>query len=482
MKKAPLPLNNVSKMLSLLLLLLSVGLSAMAKKEVWANALLGDPIVPLSKRLTVGNTMVITDSGNTVPVQVNYGWNSYVVLRINELYGIPGKTVLPANFTATVQFTVNFTPPGGANTTTSQSLTLNYNQLQTNDLRQVFVVGAASAVTVTVTALTVQNANINGVLPWLVLESFLEVERLYTMDCSNSNLIATLSNLAVAPQSTADEVAVSWSKVVAADVYDLEWAWVDKQALDSGLYNPSTTAGLSKIFKFNATRVTVAIENYKIPLLYDDWGTLFYRVRPVRMGQPNAAGDAMREAGAWRMGNLDNGGKLVFHGHQRNLNWQASTSFAEDGKRKTVVQYYDGSLKNRQTVTKDNSALVPTTVVAETLYDRQGRPAIQVLPAPTINTIISYTTRFNTLNGAEYDKNAYDNTLAQAGYCGTRAAAMDSGAMGAGSGAAGYYSASNPEAGILHHRFIPKASGYPYTETRYAADNTGRIAAQGGVG
>lgn len=54
-----------------------------------------------------------------------------------------------------------------------------------------------------------------------------------------------------------------------------------------------------------------------------------------------------------------------------NLNWQSSVSFVEEGKRKAAVQYYDGSLENRQTVTKDNTT--KTTIVAENFYDNQDR-------------------------------------------------------------------------------------------------------------
>src|SRR6185312_4766135 len=111
-------------------------------------------------------------------------------------------------------------------------------------------------------------------------------------------------------------------------------------------------------------------------------------------------------------------GRYDFTGHGRNLNWQASTSFAEEGKRKSVVQYFDGSLRSRQTVTKDNTT--DTTIVAETLYDQQGRPEIQVLPAPTLSRIINYTPLLNTredINGAEYDKSVYDGLASASDYC-----------------------------------------------------------------
>src|SRR5690606_35374489 len=93
--------------------------------------------------------------------------------------------------------------------------------------------------------------------------------------------------------------------------------------------------------------------------------------------------------------------KFEYDGHEKKLNWQATTTFAEEGKRKTVVQYFDGSLRSRQTVTKDNTT--DTTIVAESFYDFQGRPVIQVLPTPSLSNVIKYSQGFNKgLNGDGY--------------------------------------------------------------------------------
>ncbi|WP_315819567.1 DUF6443 domain-containing protein [Paraflavitalea speifideaquila] len=169
-------------------------------------------------------------------------------------------------------------------------------------------------------------------------------------------------------------------------------------------------------------------------------------------------------------------GDYSFTGHENKLNWQASTSFAEEGKRKVVVQYFDGSLRNRQTVTKDNTT--DTTLVAETLYDYQGRPAIQVLPSPSLSSLIKYTPNFNLpVNGAEYDKDRYDGLLADSCYCKQGAPAM-----GTLSGASRYYSPANPLVNTSFHKYIPDAKGYPFAETRYTPDNTSRVSLQSGVG
>ncbi len=54
--------------------------------------------------------------------------------------------------------------------------------------------------------------------------------------------------------------------------------------------------------------------------------------------------------------------------------------------------------------------------------------------------------------------------------------------LGTQSGAAKYYSPQNQNVNNGFNKFIPDAKGYPFTETKYTQDNTGRISAQSGVG
>src|SRR6266540_3694003 len=59
--------------------------------------------------------------------------------------------------------------------------------------------------------------------------------------------------------------------------------------------------------------------------------------------------------------------------HEQNLNWQYAAAFSEEGKKKEVVSYFDGSLRTRQMVTINNSDNV--AVVQETVFDEFGRAA-----------------------------------------------------------------------------------------------------------
>ncbi|MFT3703003.1 MAG: DUF6443 domain-containing protein [Agriterribacter sp.] len=166
---------------------------------------------------------------------------------------------------------------------------------------------------------------------------------------------------------------------------------------------------------------------------------------------------------------------FAFLGHNNNLNWQTNTTFAEDGKRKTVIQYYDGSLRQRQTVTKDNTT--GKTVVAETMYDMQGRPAVQILPAPGINDILAYTANLNKFNG-QTDNNPADYfDFTTVDYGNYRTGDLDT-TMGTSK----YYSGSNPDKNTGYHKNIPAANGFPYAVTRYTPDATGRILRQSGAG
>ncbi len=256
--------------------------------------------------------------------------------------------------------------------------------------------------------------------------------------------------------------------------YDIEWAWVD-----ASTDNPSRSLlDVYQVFENNASRVTKKTPTYNIPLLYDGIGKLYVRYRCV---QQLPTGQRLEGDWVYNLRASTSLARYDFSGHEPNLNWQATTSFAEDGKRKSVIQYFDGSLRGRQTVTKDNQT--NTTIVAETFYDYQGRPVIQVLPAPTLSNMIAFTKNFNQFDDTKTEKDVYDQLNPTDRVCSKLTAKLK-----ASSGASFYYSENwlnttlNPNNIGAFDKFIPNADGRPYTETRYTNDGTGRIDAQGGVG
>ncbi|MBO9566684.1 MAG: hypothetical protein J7621_28180, partial [Niastella sp.] len=352
------------------------------------------------------------------------------------------------------------------------TLTLTYHPTGAYTHRAVAVFEGAYRVQVVVKSMTLKHVG----TAWKMWRALKVVNQLqsypaYTFSYTGNQVAALSDSAAWLGGGDKDELPVWWTPSTGADEYDLEWAYIDSAALAAGRYGSAVSPNLELVFAHNATRVTIPATAYRIPLIYDSKGHLFYRVRAVQQ----QAGGGRYEA-KWTVFNTAGQGRFDFDGHERTLNWQATTSFAEEGKRKSVVQYYDGSLRGRQTVTKDNST--NRTVVAESFYDYQGRPVIQVLPAPTVNTIIGYTQNFNRgVNLPEYDKNRFDSLGSAGEYCTAQAAPMDSV-----SGASQYYSSLSAfkDSGI--HKYVPNAGGFPFTEVEYTQDNTGRVSRQGGVG
>lgn len=404
------------------------------------------------------------------PQQTTFGVRNIITFKIDEFANLrlPDTFEIKVNYNVYYKRNVNGNPV--LDSFTNKTLEVKYNKNGAYRQRDFFTFTGGHEAQVKITSVVVAKGNLADFENSLMLENEISVTREYAFNCTN-NSVATLYT----PILNVDkgELDVSWNSQQAADEYDLEWTFIDDSAL-ANYYQPGSTVNFdaNKIFPRNATRVSIRQNHYLIPMLYDGGGRLFYRVRAV---QTKANGQRIESI--WSTDQPNNAlGIYTFNGHENLLNWQATTSFAEEGKRKSVVQYFDGSLRNRQTVTKDNTT--DTTLVAETFYDYQGRPAIQVLPSPSLSSLIKYTPNFNApVNGVEYDKDRYDGLLADSCYCKEGAPAM-----GTLSGASKYYSPNSPLVNTEFHKYIPDAKGFPFSETRYTPDNTGRVSLQSGVG
>ena len=406
-------------------------------------------------------------------VDTNYTVQNMVTLKINEASNV----FLRDSFTVTVMMRIGYTTGSQDTSGVIVPFVIHYDSAHAYTARSTFVFKGAHKVTVTVLSVTSSVSATWDATAALLIENQLTATPDFVFGCSN-----TVWTVSVNPSSIAvtDELPVSWTAVLGADQYDLEWTFVDNSALALHRYGTiragnqaDSIAFADTIFQNNATRVTTTGTSYNIPLIYDDTSTLFIRVRPVQVKPGNMVYNAEWSSDAQPTTGL---GSYVFDSHQPNLNWQANISYAEQGKRKVVVQYYDGSLRSRQTVTKDNTT--DTTIVAETLYDYQGRPAIQVMPAPSLSNTIQYIAGFNVAaDGSEYTQTHYDTLTNPTTYCTAHADGM-----GTQSGASMYYSGNNPKKGYGLNQFIPDAQTYPFSQTEYTPDNTGRISRQGGVG
>jgi hypothetical protein len=294
-------------------------------------------------------------------------------------------------------------------------------------------------------------------------------ERYYVLNTTNQ-IIITPSNLVsgVVPPSPAGNILeLAWGYEHGAESYDLEWVFVD---IPTQQFSGTINAPYSFV---NATRINTVNNNYTIPLGYPR-GVIIYRVRPVGINTT----DWTRVEGRWSFEptTLDlNATTQNFHyrydynGMNLEKNWQYSAVYAEDGKRKEVVSFFDGSLRNRQTVTVMNTD--GNAIIAETKYDYVGRPVVQILPAPLSSTGVHYYTNFNP----GFDKANFDDGVKV-----TCPDPIPNNVQG-GNGAGWYYSSLNTS-NYLNDTYTPDAGGFPYSRVRYKNDGSNRIRSQSGVG
>ena len=282
-------------------------------------------------------------------------------------------------------------------------------------------------------------------------------------------------------------LTIKWNAIQEARYYDVEWTWVDDYGDKVNTRLPLNEIYFSsKDFEHNSTRIQTDASSYKIPLIYGQ-GYIIYRVRAVG----NFLEDVSKNKySPWSSGVGDKLTAndwphkiLVAEDHENTKNWQFQASYAEEGKKKEVVSYFDGSLRNRQTVTTintDNNA-----VVGEVIYDAQGRPAVEVLPVPTTDNELKYHNGKNqegafNLNtvGNPYSYSDFDLNLQNV----VDDAPSNDKKMGTSLGASNYYSPSNISFTGAKRDRIPDAKQYPFSQIEYTPDNTGRIRRKSGVG
>jgi RHS repeat-associated protein len=337
---------------------------------------------------------------------------------------------------------------------------------------------------------TIDSIFINGVptlmLPsCLFVESEIQIERYYNFITASTQSILLYPNKPIDMDcdSVNDEILVTWPTVAQAESYDLEWTFVNNYTR-TGVGSVSASS-LNFDFAGNSTRVNVDSNIYRVTHAFEK-GYVLFRVRAVGRDYKNPT---ISIYGVWSepdkgmVSNVHpNAVYQVLTPHEGNKNWQYAGTFAEDGKRKEVVSYFDGSLRNRQKVTRINSE--NNVIVGETIYDNQGRPAVNVLPVPVKAPFctspdqgpsIRYYHKFNVDDTLKsYSRNDFDTD--PLGNCAGFATGMDSS-----NGASNYYSGSNPNL-KYQQAYLPRAEKYPFTQMEYTPDNTGRVRSQGGVG
>ena len=270
------------------------------------------------------------------------------------------------------------------------------------------------------------------------------------------------------------DIVVAWDYVETAYEYELEWVWIDKAETqeenpDSDFDETWIDNDPKKIFEYReGVNVQTTDQHFIFPNTFLE-GRVFYRLRAIGRFLP----ENVPQYGDWNYSyNKYNHTKTtakieVIEDYQTDHNWQSVTSFAENAKYKTVVSYHDGTGRNRQVVTHLSSE--KRTLIAETLYDYEGNPTVNILPVSLEGTNLSYHENLNPFDNADpFSKDNYDN-------------GSTSTALSTTSGAAQYYSANNTSGGRYAER-LPDAEGFAYSRTTYLRDGTGRVREQGGLG
>ncbi|MET0637674.1 MAG: hypothetical protein ABWZ25_16715, partial [Chitinophagaceae bacterium] len=393
---------------------------------------------------------------------------------------------IATDFTATIRVKIEYGESAASlNSLPDQDLTVDYKKGEgvKYNARNYISFGNARYVKVIVIESTFSPASVGNVdvRDLLALENEMRVTRNYELSANAGYLIPTTLTHAE-PSAGADELPVSWSWPLESGRThtQLEWTWVEDELITN--YYTAGNLDYMLLFRNNAARVDLSYgkNGYNIPLLYGGQGKIYFRIRAV-----NIKKSGIRTDGPWSTVQ-----SRSFVGHNNigstkdSLNWQSSISFAEEGKRKAVVTYFDGSLRSRQTVTKDNTT--NTVVTAETFYDAQGRPAVQILPVPGTGNVIGYSRGLNLFK-ANAQLNLPDNQTENEDplkFFDLEPIAVPT-SLTAGlqtsTGASKYYSTDNPDK-TGGNAQIPDAEGYPYTVTRYKQDGTERIISQSGVG
>jgi|GEM_PF-695202 len=266
-----------------------------------------------------------------------------------------------------------------------------------------------------------------------------------------------------------------------ADEYEIEYTYYsDKSEVYSGRSTDVyTIESFFELFRNNATRITTNRSEVDIMNVFPP-GLLVFRYRGIQYDK-----DGVRVEGAWSHNNLSGSNNKLDPGlakifstfFEADMIWQYQKSFVENDQSGDMVEFFDGSLRKRQSASlfKGVDIAASKTIYQDHAYDLFGRQVFNTLP---------YVSKKGSLDNDQY-LNYRENTLltdndeiinGQAldnGLCGLKSIVMSNNATNLSAGE--YYSANCAD--CLTERFtkIPESDGYAYTLQEFTQDNTGRI-------
>ena len=337
---------------------------------------------------------------------------------------------------------------------------------------------------------------LSGLPQSLRLEAGINIERYFDFDPEEIS-----STLEVSYDTSINHLIIQNFVIDQTPAYDIEWTYVNDYK-GNALEEHLTESQAQFYFHNNSTRIQVnSDEPIAIPAIFDR-GWVVFRVRALAKDtsdfekwyhgewsildyydKNNYDADSLPDYD--NIASIENPNAFIYISdtsstnlkpvHEWGKNWSYQCTYAEEGKMKHVVSYFDGVMFNRQNVTQNNTDDV--ALVGETIYDHQGRPAMQILPVPVTTSEIKYYPNFNKADSLgftpKYNKTHFDLDLTD---CSIEVLPMSES-----TGASNYYSPSNAEHS-LQNAYIPDAENYPFVITRWEPDNSGRVSMQSGVG
>ncbi|MFN6075713.1 MAG: WD40/YVTN/BNR-like repeat-containing protein, partial [Fluviicola sp.] len=460
-------------------------------------------LLPFSRRMqaTPGNTLLLTSLDATKDVEVNPKTGAFVdVAVVNRLtLGVDKRTTTyfgsAINLTATVEVET-FDAQNLSLGVTTHVLNVNYDPFSSTgyvDKQQITLSGAYKMIYKLV-SVQENGTSVNHLKELFYIDADIFVERYedFTQTMSTQIAFTSLTQPLIDTDcdGKADALRILWPTILGAEEYQLEWAHVNNYGYDqttNTYLNVTKPANeLEFDFKNNSTRISTSENYYDISLIYEK-GWIVYRLRALGV---NPSNPNQIITGVWNtnlvkdvVSNLPSTSKFeLTAAHENLINWQYSATYAEQGKKKEIVSYFDGTMRYRQMVTKVNSD--NNTIVGETIYDHQGRPAITVLPTPVNDPTCTSTAESSLHFYRNFNQNEQGENYSRVDFDisgGSNACNIDAKEMGTQSGSSQYYSPNNPDLSN-ENAYIPDAKKYPFTQIEYTPDNTGRIRRQSGVG
>lgn len=226
--------------------------------------------------------------------------------------------------------------------------------------------------------------------------------------------------------------------------YDVEWVFVDAYANFSG--NPQQA-----FVMYEPVRISTSSTYYTHNVLYPS-GKLFYRVRAVGLGDGQG-----RLAGDWVYSR-----EIIVQRPQEEMSYAIHTRFGTNGTFEKKVGYIDGNGRERQRIVSASDKNF--SMAEENFYDYEGRPAVEVLPAPLATKTLRYQHKLNQFEAVDTqvqnevhharDRFHFDN------------GPLENSILSNVSGTSHYFSKQNQSG----DSFLPDAEGYVYKQTIYSND------------